>query len=103
MDPSISNKILWSGITVIGISILGWIMRFTSPDSIIIIIVWLMTIGLILFSAIFAIFAHTRRALLISVGVVLFLILRILGLRDIYYAILLLVCLISLELYLNSQ
>ena len=103
MNPSTNTKIFWSGIAIIGISILGWIMRFTSPDSIGIVSMWLATIGLVLFSATYAILTHIRRALLLSAGVVLILTLRILGLRETYYIVLLCICLVSLELYLNSQ
>lgn len=94
---------IWVLIAVIGICILGWIMHFTDPDTLIFLILFFISVAIVVYSFSFIVTNTIRRSCLITIGIVGILLLRMFNLRDIYYPALLAGCLISLELYFQKQ
>jgi len=93
----------WLIIGFIGISILGWLEKSFDPDSFIIMMMFF--IILFLTSVSFTYFATNivRRSIIIGSGVFGFFLLRYLQLREPFYVLLLVACLISLELYYQKR
>lgn len=88
---------------VFGVSTLAWFINAYPPDKPFRIVIFL---GLIGFSSTFLslfLFKNVRRAILLSSGLTVFLLLRYLGLREPLYLILLLASLVSLELSLRKR
>jgi len=90
-------------IGICGLSGLGWLINANDPDSWRIIGAFFVL--LFVSTAALSYFATNivRRSLLIGSGVFGFFLLRFVGLRDIYYIMLLAACLISIELYFQKR
>ncbi len=86
-----------------GLSALGWFINSYPPTKAQYLIIFFL---MVFFSSLFLflyIFQNARRALLLSIGFAVFLILRLLDLRQPLYPILLLASLISLEVSLRKR
>src|SRR5947207_13453525 len=102
-DPRMykTNRNIWFLILGIsGVSMLGWFVHTFSPENILFIALFFIIIATATFFCSLFIVKTVRRAFLLTLGVLLFLLLRLFGLRDWYYIILLIACLVSLELLL---
>ena len=97
------HNVTWLIIGICAVSGLGFLINAYDPDSGLIIGAFF----LLLFIAAYAIsyFATNivRRSILLGSGVFGIFFLRFLGLREIYYLVLLLLCLISIELYFQKK
>lgn len=95
---------MWSLIAGIsGLSLLGWFINTFTPDTVFKIAFFFFIIGATTFFCSLFIFKILRRAVLITLGVVVWLLLRMLGLRDWYYPVLLIPILISLEVLFQNR
>ena len=97
------RNVWWLVVGISGLSLLGWFINTFGPNSF---FVTLMFFLIIFFTNIcFSLFIlnNVRRAILLSLGVILFFFLRLLNLREPFYIILLLASIVSLELYLRKQ
>lgn len=89
--------------SVFGVSALGFYIRSVEPSS------WLNISGffLLFFIALYTLFRYTfnnvRHALLGSVGLTGILLLRALGLRELYYAVLFLITFLVVDHYVNTS
>ncbi len=93
----------WLFIGIIGISILGWFTNTFSPEKIIFRALFFLIIFITTTSLSFYVLNNVRRSVLISIGLVSFLLLRMAGLRELFYVILLLASLISLEVFFQKR
>lgn len=90
-------------IGISGISLLGWFVNSFSPDS-----VWMIALFFVIlcastfFISLFFL-KKVSRAAILTLGVAVWLALRFLGLRELYYPILLIPILISLEILLQNR
>ncbi|MBP9814154.1 hypothetical protein KBC80_03075 [Candidatus Woesebacteria bacterium] len=94
---------LWLITGISGISILGWLVSTTAPTSPSSIFIFFALIYFSCFSLGLFFFNHTRRAVFCATGITLFLFLRLLGLRQPLYPILLVASLLSLELLVYKR
>ena len=95
---------MWSLIAGIsGLSLLGWFINTVTPDSAWTIVLFFVIIGATTFFCSLFIFKILRRAVLVTLGVTVWLLLRLLGLRDWYYPVLLIPVLISLEVLFQNR
>jgi|GEM_PF-722723 len=93
--------ILFTGLTgLIGIAAY---VNIVSPDSLIALAGFFLLFIIAATSLLLYILQHTRHALLISAGTTIYLILRLLGLRQPLYAVLLLASIIALEYLWKDQ
>lgn len=90
-------------IGISGISLLGWFVNSYSPDSVWMIAVFFVILSASVFFISLLFLKKIRRAALLTFGVILWLILRFLGLRELYYPILLIPILISLEILFQNR
>jgi len=93
----------WLFIGVIGVSVLGWFTNTFSPKELFFRAIFFLIIFITTTSLFFYVLNNVRRALLVGIGVVSFLILRYVGLREVFYAILLLASLVSLEVFFQKR
>jgi hypothetical protein len=97
------RNIVWLIAGISGLSALGWLINTRDPNY----LVSLMLFFLLLFITFgsFAMFVTNivRRAVLIGSGVFVFFLLRLIGLREPLYIILLALSLASLELYFQKR
>lgn len=92
---------MWFIITISGLSILGWFVNTYPPNSFLRIAIFFLLIGATTFFTSLYLLKIVRRAALLTLGVVIWLLLRFLDLRDWYYPALLLPILISLDILLR--
>lgn len=97
------HNISWILICVAAISVLGWYTNTYTPDSVVKMGLFLVLIYSIVFFFVLFVLNNVRRAILSSSGVVIFLALRYLGLREIYFPLLLIAILILIDLYFSKQ
>jgi len=91
---------------IIGISflsVLSWFVNTFPPENIPFLILFFVIVGTTTFFFSLFVFKIVRRALLVTLGVVIWLLLRLLGLRDFYYPLLLIPILISLEILFQKR
>ena len=93
------RKLGWLILGLTGLASLAFWVYFFSPDKLLTLIVFYLLVGLSSFFLVLFILNHRRRAVLISSGLVLFLFMRQLELRQPVYLLLILATLVSLELY----
>ena len=93
------RKLGWLILGLTGLASLAFWVYFFSPDKLLTLIVFYLLVGLSSFFLVLFILNHRRRAVLISCGLVLFLFMRQLELRQPIYLLLILATLVSLELY----
>lgn len=86
-----------------GLSVLGWFVNTFQPENILLLIPFFVIIAATTFFFSLFLLKIVRRAALVTLGVVIWLILRLLGLREIWYPLLLLPCLISLEILFGKR
>lgn len=97
------RNILWVIFGICGLSVLGWFVNTFPPENILLLILFFVIIaGTTFFSSLFLL-KIVRRAMLVTLGVVIWLILRLLGLREPWYPLLLIPCLISLEMLFQKR
>jgi len=92
----------WLILAISGISTLAWFTNTYTPQGSMSLVFFI----LIFFTTVtFGLFIsnNIRRSLLFSFGIVGFLLLRLLGLREFFYPLLLVASLVSLEVYLNKR
>ncbi len=89
------------GIT--GLSVLGWFVNTFPPENILLLVLFFLIIAATAFFSSFFLLKIVRRAVLVTLGVVIWLILRLLGLRELWYPLLLVPCLISLEILFQKR
>jgi len=99
--PARNPYLLISGVS--GYILLAGFVNVFPPDN-----AWKISLFIIIFSVssgliVQYLFRTMQQSLLLGTGLALFLILRIFGLRSPIYAVLLLVCILSLELTLRKQ
>ena len=97
------RNIWWLVVAVCGLSVLGWFINSFSPDNFMFALLFFIIIGVTTFFASLFLLKIVRRAILLTMGVLIWLFLRLLGLRDFYYPLLLVPVLISLEILLRSR
>lgn len=93
----------WLVYSILGISILGWLTNAFAPDQRLIFILFFFIIFFTCLSLCLYLFNNVRRSVLLSLGIIAFLLLRFLQLRHPLYLVLLLASLISLELYFQNR
>ncbi|MCX6791783.1 MAG: hypothetical protein NT149_01980 [Candidatus Gottesmanbacteria bacterium] len=97
------RNILWLILGICGLSVLGWLVNTFPPENIPLLILFFVIIaGTVFFSSLF-LFKIVRRAVLMTIGVVVWFTLRLLGLRELWYPLLLIPCLISLEILFQKR
>lgn len=94
---------LWLIIGICGISGLGWLINSFDPNYLLPLVLFFLLLFITIFSLSFFITNIVRRSILIGSGVFVFSLLRFFGLREWYYALLLIVCLILIELSFQNQ
>jgi len=94
---------MWSLIAgITGLSVLGWFVNTYTPDNFWTIVLFFLIVAATTFFSSLFLLKIVRRASLLTLGVIVWLLLRLLGLRDWYYPALLLPVLISLEILFRS-
>lgn len=96
------RNIWWLILAISGLSGIAWFTNTYSPEGTMLLVFFILLFFTSITSGLFVL-NHTRRAFLFSLGVVCFFLLRLLGLREIFYPILLIICLLNLEVYLNKR
>jgi len=95
---------MWYAILGIsGLSLLGWYANTFGPDSFLRLVLFFVIVGLTTFFSSLFFLKIVRRAALVTLGVLVWLVLRLFGLREIWYPMLLVLCLISLEILLQKR
>lgn len=90
-------------IVIAAVSTLAWFVNAYTPDSWQRIAIFFVLIAIILSSLLILLLNNVRRILLVTGGVLILLLLRLLGLREIIYPLLLIASLLSLELMLRKR
>lgn len=90
-------------IVVTAVSTLAWFINSYTPDSWQRIGIFFILITIILSSLLIPLLNNVRRIFLVTGGVIILLLLRLLGLREIIYPLLLIACLVSLDLLLRKR
>lgn len=90
-------------IVVTAVSTLAWFVNSYTPDSWQCIAIFFALTAIIIATLFFSLLNNVRRVFLITSGVLILLFLRLLGLREIIYPLLLLAFLLSLELMLRKR
>ncbi len=98
-----TRNIWWLILGISGLSTLGWFTNSFEPTGFLSIGLFLLIIWFSMYSLALFLFSIKRRALLLSLGITIWLILRLLGLRELYYGILLLLVILSLEKLLQHE
>lgn len=91
---------------IIGISAISgsaWFANTYTPDSWQKVVIFFIFAAAIILSLLLYILNNVRHVLLITGGLLILLFLRLLGLREIIYPLLLLACLVSVELMLRKR
>jgi len=86
-----------------GLSVLGWFGNTFPPENILSLVLFFLIIAATAFFSSLFLFKIVRRAVLVTLGVIIWLILRLLGLRELWYPLLLIPCLISLEILFQKR
>ena len=95
---------LWTLIIgILGISGLGWFINSYAPNSAFTIFLFFVGIFLSFYPLFFYTTNNVRRAMLLTLGVLCFFLLRFVHLRHFFYIILLTASLISLEVYFQKR
>ncbi len=86
-----------------GLSVLGWFINTIPPEHIVLLVLFFVIIAATTFFSSLFIFKIVRRAVLVTIGMVVWFGLRLLGLRELWYPLLLIPCLISLEILFQRR
>lgn len=103
MKPTKSRQIWWLIAGISGICATAATIHTYTPDQFVAVIAFFLLVFVSFYFLMLFLFNTPRRAILVSAGLVIFLILRMLGLREPIYALLLAAALISLELVLQTR
>lgn len=99
-----NSRNIWHVIIgVSGLSVLGWFVNTFAPDSVNRIAFFFFIVAITAFFSSLFVLKIVRRAVLVTLGIIIWLLLRLLGLRDWYYPILLIPVLISLEILFQKR
>lgn len=97
------RSVWWLIVGISGVSVLAWFANTYTPDSWQNIALFLALITVIVASLLLSFLNNVRHVLLITGGVLIVFSLRLLGLREIIYPLLLTATLLSLELMLRKR
>jgi hypothetical protein len=97
------RNILWLILGMCGLSVLGWFINTIPPENILLLVFFFVIIAATTFFSSLFLFKIVRRAVLVTIGVVVWFGLRLLGLRELWYPLLLIPCLISLEILFQKR
>ncbi len=97
------RSIWWLIAAISGVSALAWFTNTYAPDSWQMIVIFIALITIIIGSFLLYFLNRVRHILLITGGILILLILRLFGLREIIYPLLLAASLLSLELMLRKR
>lgn len=90
-------------IVVTAVSTLAWFINTYAPDSWQMIAIFFVLAALIIMNFLNYLLNNVRHILLITTGILIVLLLRLLGLREIIYPLLLAATLLSIELMLRKR
>ncbi|MBI3577547.1 hypothetical protein HY086_05920 [Candidatus Gottesmanbacteria bacterium] len=93
----------WLVLGISGISLLAWFVNTYPPDSLVRMAVFFILFFLTSFSIAHFILNNVRRSVLLSFGLIVYLLLRLLNLREPLYPLLLFITLISLEVFFRTK
>jgi hypothetical protein len=93
----------WLFKSVILIIIFGWFVNFFTPYSFLYKSIFFILIFLIVYAFCYFLLNNVRRCILCGLGAVIYLLLRLLGLRESIYPILLIISLISIDMYFSKS
>ena len=94
---------MWLIVGISGLCLLGWFVNTFQPENILLLVLFFVIIAATVFFSSLFLFKIVRRAVLVTLGVVVWLILRLFGLREFWYPLLLIPCLISLEILFQKR
>jgi len=97
------RNILWLILGICGLSVLGWFGNTFPPENILRLVLFFAIIAATAFFSSLFLLKIVRRAFLVTLGVVIWLLLRLFGLREFWYPLLLVPCLISLEILFQKR
>lgn len=97
------RSIWWLFVGISGISALAWLTNANAPDSWQVMLLFLILITAITISLLLYFINNMRHIFFITGGLLILLMLRFLGLREIIYPILLIASLLSIELLLRKR
>ena len=97
------KDIKWLLMGITGICGLGWLINTQDPNYLFSLITFFLILSITVYSLTLFTTNIVRHGLLVGGGVFVFFILRLLGLRDWYYIMLLGFCLTSLEYYYQNR
>lgn len=97
------RNVWWLIVGISGLSLLGWFANTFTPGNFWGVVLFFVIVAATTFFSSLFILKIVRRAILVTIGVTIWLILRLLGLRDWYYPILLIPILISLEILFQKR
>ena len=91
---------------IIGISVLsamGWFINTFEPNSLFSVTLFFFLAAGAIYTLAYFVLNNVRRALFLSLAVLLILLLRLLGLRSIFYVVIVIILVTSLELYSQKR
>jgi hypothetical protein len=94
---------MWLIFGISGLCVLGWFVNTFQPENVYLLIFFFVIIAATTFFTSLFLLKIVRRAVLVTLGVVVWLILRLFGLRELWYPLLLIPCLISLEILFQKR
>ena len=94
---------MWLILGICGLSVLGWFGNTYQPENIQRLVLFFSIVAVTAFFFSLFLFKIVRRAVLVTLGVIIWLLIRLLGLREFWYPLLLIPCLISLEILFNKR
>ncbi len=97
------RNILWLILGISGFSVLGWFANTFRPENMVLLILFFAIMTATTFFSSLFLLKIVRRAVLVTLGVIVWLSLRLLGLREFWYPLLLIPCLISLEILFQKR
>lgn len=97
------RNVLWLILGICGLSVLGWFVNTFQPENILLLVLFFVIIATTTFFSSLFLFKIVRRSVLVTLGVIVWLLLRLLGLRELWYPMLLIPCLISLEILFQKR
>ena len=97
------RSVWWLIIGISGISALAWFANAYTPDSWQLILIFFTLITTVTMCLLLYFLNNVRHVLLITGGLLILLVLRLLGLREIIYPLLLIASLLSLELMFRKR
>lgn len=97
------RNLLWLFMGLAGIGLLGWFINAFSPNSVQLLLTFFSIITATVFFLSLFVLRQLRYAILTTLGIFAWLVLRFFGLREVYYGILLVAILVSLEVLLRKS